>query len=657
MYSDSGARALASAAAASSARTCSPSAPRMASRGLSAGTSTRPGRSGSSDARSSNALAGRTAARLAAAARLASAASASCVTLSMAAAVAASDARISASASPLLDEPGSVDGAGAGTLGTFASASVASAESASMVLEKRCVVSSLRFSDREPESSEVSASRLRAIAERRAADAEAAPAGSAGDAAASAARRPCSAAAATAASSRSSSMNDDGGGPAPPAGPTKSSSESSAYACVSYGRRGEGTARSLARTTEAISDMVAPATPRRASVSGASSRSSTGVCAPRAIARTFSSPISPSLCSSSDASNRVSKPPPGEEAGAASSKGCSSSKISAPGDSGAPGASAPAPLDDPLAPEISEKAVSNALSVSSVLFFSFHLRSKGALISPPPLAISRTLRARSARASSSILAAISRLEATARARCAAAFARDASFAFFARIALSSSSRRSARTRSRSNAASNAETAAFFFSPGPPRELVARSTAATPSISTAAAAGASASAPVSACPAPGPFLARRTPTATPVARSTTRSLKCVSLNVAAAILRPPRVGRATRASVSATRRSTSFFRRPSSESANAAFFARMSSRVLSASAVARTRRSAATKYGACTSSSLSNSFPSAVSCLSSALRSASNFCTAISRARRFLAVASPNAAASRCARPTPTTAPL
>ena len=272
------------------------------------------------------------------------------------------------------------------------------------------------------------------------------------------------------------------------------------------------------------------------------------------------------------------------------------------------------------------------------------------MISPPPAAISRTLRARSARASSSILAAISRLEATARARCAAKLARDASLAFFARNARSSSSRRSARTRSCSNAASNAETAAldvFLAS--------LRSTAATPSTSTAAAAGASDTRLVSACPAP--FLARRTPTAMPVALSTTRSLKCVSLNVAAAIARPRRVGRAIRASVSAINDSTSFFLRPSSESANAAAFARMSSRVLSASALAVTRRSAATKYGASVSSSLSNSFASAVSCLSSAERSASNFSMANSRARCFLAVALPIAAASLCARPTPTTAPL
>ena len=238
------------------------------------------------------------------------------------------------------------------------------------------------------------------------------------------------------------------------------------------------------------------------------------------------------------------------------------------------------------------------------------------MTSPPPSAISRTLRARSARASASIFAAISRLETTARARLAATFARDASAAFFARSVLSSSSRRSARVRSRSNAASNAESGGFF--PPPP----ARSTEATPSVSAAAAAGASASRRVSAAPAP--LQARRTPTATPVARSTTRSLKCVSLNVAAAILRPPRVGRATLASVSAIKRSTNFRRRLSSESANAAAFARMSSRVSSASAVARTRRSAAAKYGASTRSSLSNSFPSAVSCLSSAERSASNF---------------------------------
>ena len=84
----SAAALAAAAAAASSASTCFPSAPRMASSGLSSGISTRPGMPVSADARSEAAW------------RLYSAADAAAVTRSIALVVAARDAFISSSAVP-----------------------------------------------------------------------------------------------------------------------------------------------------------------------------------------------------------------------------------------------------------------------------------------------------------------------------------------------------------------------------------------------------------------------------------------------------------------------------------------------------------------------------------------------------------------------------
>ena len=173
-----------------------------------------------------------------------------------------------------------------------------------MVLEKRCVVSSLRPRDREWESSEASASTT-AIAERRALRPTPRPRRRArrrrrgADSAAGRAQggshrpRPCG-------SSRERRRRRT----APPPAMTRvvvgRRAAASAAACRTT-RRGDA-ARSLARTTEAPLGAVAPAARRAPSAGDTSSRSSTGVARragpPRADV--LRAPFHRAGCSSSD---------------------------------------------------------------------------------------------------------------------------------------------------------------------------------------------------------------------------------------------------------------------------------------------------------------------------------------------------------------------
>ena len=417
------------------------------------------------------------------------------MTLSIASDVAASDARISASAEPLLDVPPRVTPPAVVALGAEtdagtppASVSARSVVVSSIVALNTCAVSSERSSDPPCVAAAPDASRD--------------PSGKRPSSAGAALGYPGMFVAASAASSAASSAGSaaSAGGGTPPTGTKPSSSDSESSDSANRATRDAlGTTASPAWTTAAISSIVAPTTPIFASRSaapgvdrarGAAGSTTEAETAPAAappapatlrrpatpapagaagpgptgtascaIARTFSS-------SASRASSRSSSNIPAN--GAWSSKETTGREAFPDASRGFEGggflsSSFPFAFSDPalpLASEMSLNACSNASRPSFSLRFSRQLLNSGAWTSTSPSVLNRAMRALlSALASSSSFASISRLVCGILASRAAAFARRASFAFADLSRRSSASRRVARRFSSSNADSNA------FGPG------------------------------------------------------------------------------------------------------------------------------------------------------------------------------------------------